>query len=503
MFTDERRVNLWHRIRQHDLKQFAHLLPMSLVRQAAEQAGAPMGRGALNLVTLVWLSISCAFNGGHNFAGVLTLVLQLLCDAGQWPLPRRKKRRRGRNKSGKSKSLSKPKSKPKSKPGSNRSKHDPHGAGTTLSEEAFVQARRKVPQGFWMTLILLLGEAFQQQHGDLTHYHGLRLLALDGTLINLPMWRRLRNHFGTARNGKGPRRTQARLVMLQLPRVRLPLAYELTPLEQGERTVAARLLSRVQRGDLVLMDRGFWSYGLFHQMGLRQAFFAVRLMNGVKFKTLRRLGDGDLLVRWTPSDRQWKKQGLPRTIELRVIHYQVKGFRPSAIVTNQLNPNRLSREQWLGLASSKTAGVRLDEGLYHQRWQIETTFCELKVRQGLEGSLRGRTPETIAYEIAGHVLLYLLVRWLMVESAIDQEKDALSLSFLNALRELERISPLLLMASPQRAQRVLLPLLLQRIAAHQVIPRPGRHYSRPGDTKTKNKGAGKREVPSKLAVNET
>jgi hypothetical protein len=45
------------------------------------------------------------------------------------------------------------------------------------------------------------------------------------------------------------------MVMLQLP-----LAYELTPLKQGERTVAAGLLTRVGSGDLVLMDKGFWSY---------------------------------------------------------------------------------------------------------------------------------------------------------------------------------------------------------------------------------------------------
>jgi hypothetical protein len=495
MFTDEQRVSVWDRIRQHDLKQFAHLLPKTLLQQASAQSGAAMGRGALNLFTLTWLSLSGAFHRGCNFTGVLTLVIKLLKDAGQWPLPRpRRPKRRGspgrRGKPG-------PRGKGK------RSKHDPRGNGQTLSEEAFTQARKKVPQGFWIALIMLLGQAFQKQHGELTRYQGLRLLALDGTCINLPMWKRLREHFGVARNGKGPRRAQARLVMLQLPRVRLPLAYELTPLEQGERTVAARLLSRVEADDLVLMDKGFWSYGLFHQIRERQAFFAVRLMRGVKFKTVRRLGDQDRLVRWRPSDRQWRKQGLPREIDLRVIAYQVKGFRASAIVTNQLSPDRLSRRQWLGLAGSETGSVRLDEGLYHQRWQIETTFHELKVRQGMEGALRGRTPEAIAYEVAGHVLLYLLIRWLMVQSAVKHGGDPLLLSFINALRELEQMSTILLISRPQRVRRVLLPGLLQRIASHGVIRRPGRHYPRPGDTKVRYNGAGKRMLPSKLAVNQT
>ena len=152
------------------------------------------------------------------------------------------------------------------------------------------------------------------------------------------------------------------------------------------------------------------------------------------------------------------------------------------------------------MATRSPAGQTLDPGLYHWRWEIETTFTELKVRQGLEGSLRSRTPEGIVYEVAGHLLLYLLVRWLMVEAAAKSNQEPLRLSFLNALRELLDMSQTLLTASPQRASCVLVPRLLVRIAEHQVPLRPGRHYPRPGDTKVRNKGQGKHRLPSKLGV---
>ena len=35
------------------------------------------------------------------------------------------------------------------------------------------------------------------------------------------------------------------------------------------------------------------------------------------------------------------------------------------------------------------------------RWEVETTYGELKVRQRLEGGLRSRTAEGIDYEVAG------------------------------------------------------------------------------------------------------
>jgi hypothetical protein len=368
MFTDERRRSVWNQIRQHDLRQFARFLSASLMEQAAATAGRSMGAGALNLATMTWLAVASAFHRGKNFAGVLVCTLKLLHDAGQWSgdpsaalLHRPKgrgRRKKERARSGKARSTRR------------RSKHDPHGGDPNLlSEEAFAQARALMPLGYWTGLILLLGRCFQERHGSLLQWGSYRLLALDGSEIQLPGWKALAEHYGRSNNGHGGP-VQARMVMPQFPLTRLPWRYELTPLQEGERTVAQRLLAQLERRDLVLMDKGFFSYGLFWQVQNRGAFFAIRLMRGVKLRTAHRLGWKDRLVRWTPSDRQWKRAGLPESMTLRGIDYQVKGFRPSAIVTNELNPRAISRPQWVRLSGSE-AGRRLGAGLYHRRWEIE------------------------------------------------------------------------------------------------------------------------------------
>jgi hypothetical protein len=183
-----------------------------------------------------------------------------------------------------------------------------------------------------------------------------------------------------------------------------------------------------------------------------------------------------------------------------VIDYQIKGFRPSAIVTSVLDADQIDREAWVGLALVDDTGrVLRGAGLYHRRWEIETSYFEIKETQGLERSLRGRTVETIGFEVAGHVLLYLLVRWLMVEAALTAGEDPLRLSYSGALGELLALLPSLVQASPGRASGVLLPRLLSRMASHFVPLRPDRHYPRPHDTKVKNKGKGKKQLPSKLA----
>jgi hypothetical protein len=257
------------------------------------------------------------------------------------------------------------------------------------------------------------------------------------------------------------------------------------------------LLNHVRQNDLILMDRGFFSYGMFWAIQKRNAFFAIRLKAGVRLETIRSLGRDDQLVRWKPCDRRKKWRDLPESIELRVISYQMRGFRPSAVVTNATNPQRTSREDWVRLTTDREVGDRLQPGLYHRRWEIETTFRELKVSQGLKRGLRSRTPEGIEYEIAGHVLLYSLVRWLILETAAQHELDPLRISFVEALRELHALRPALLMASPDWA-RALLTRLMKRIASHLVPLRPGRSYPRPNDAKTKNKGKGRKQVAAKI-----
>lgn len=71
------------------------------------------------------------------------------------------------------------------------------------------------------------------------------------------------------------------------------------------------------------------------------AFFGTRMVKGPHWKTRQKLGHGDRIARWTPSDTSranWKNRDLPKSIDLRIIRYQIPSFRASAIVTNVNDP---------------------------------------------------------------------------------------------------------------------------------------------------------------------
>lgn len=505
MFKDELKHQQWNRLRQHGLRAVTHLLTADVFATAAERAGIKIGKNPLSPINLVWFGIAAAIKNTCNFSGVLQITLKLLHDSGQWqPTPPTSapntKRKKSANKSQR---------KSRTKAAKVRSKHDPRGSDPQqVSEEAFAQARQKMPLEFWLVLLLILGERIQAQFKEVFLWKKFRLLALDGTTLLLPDQKLLRQHYGSAKNGRSKGPVMSRMVMLNLALGRVPLAYRTSPLSTGEKKLAGELIQHLRPHDLLLLDAGFWSYGLFHQVQQQGAYFGIRITGAFQnYEVLRKISQHERIVRWKrPDSPQWRKSSLPASLDLRIIDYQMPGFRPTSVVTNCLDSQEISRADWVqvaeqsGLHGSRQIGC----GLYHRRWEIETHFRELKITQRMvvkkKSMLRSHTPRGIEYEVAGHVLLNMLLRYLILEAAAEAKVDPLRISFAEALRELADMQPLLVTASPQRARTVLLPRLLERIASHLVPLRPGRHYPRPKDGKTKNLGNGKYKISHKLSA---
>ena len=77
--------------------------------------------------------------------------------------------------------------------------------------------------------------------------------------------------------------------------------------------------------------------------------------------------------------------------------------------------------------------------LYHQRWEIENGYDEIKTHLlGPAPRLRGKTPELVRQEIEGLLLAHYAVRYLMHQAAREADEDPDDLSFLHTVRVLRR-----------------------------------------------------------------
>ena len=72
---------------------------------------------------------------------------------------------------------------------------------------------------------------------------------------------------------------------------------------------------------------------------------------------------------------------------------------------------------------------------YAQRWEIESTFDELKTHQrGSKVVLRSKSPDLVLQEIWGYLCCHYAIRSLMSEAAEHVGRDPDRLSFTAALR---------------------------------------------------------------------
>src|SRR4051812_26389465 len=208
MFVDPVRQPVWDEIRRRDFRAFAPWVTREVIAQAATRAGVALGGGPLALFVLVWLAIACALHPSRSFASVLGLALKLLRNDPAWDpdalleAARPEPRREAKPVKDKARARARTRDHPGPTP---RSEHDPRGAGDPfrVSPSAFTQARAAMPWAFWVALVLVLSERFEQEHAPLTRFKSFRLLALNGTCLKLDHWHDLVARAGTSENGKG------------------------------------------------------------------------------------------------------------------------------------------------------------------------------------------------------------------------------------------------------------------------------------------------------------
>ena len=157
---------------------------------------------------------------------------------------------------------------------------------------------------------------------------------------------------------------------------------------------------------------------------------------------LERFPDGSYRseVRWNRQCRSSDRTPIP----VRVIEYTLPEMpadtRSYRLVTSLLEPARAPAAE---LAA-----------LYHERWEMETAFDELKTHlRGGQRVLRSKTPDLVRQEAWGFLLAHFALRALMHEAALGalpRARDPDTLSFTHALRTIRRTLPHVAALPPSR-----------------------------------------------------
>jgi hypothetical protein len=210
-----------------------------------------------------------------------------------------------------------------------------------------------------------------------------------------------------------------------------------------ELTLAQEVVPALQQGMLCLADRFFPSYTLWQAAAQTGADLLWRTRQNARLDVDQRLPDGSYLSRIYASTSDRRKQR--QAIVVRAIDYclqDVPGAEPVyRLITTILDPRQAPAPE---LAA-----------LYDERWEIETALDELKTHlRGAQIVLRSKTPELVEQEFYGLLMAHFAIRGLMHEAALRADEDPDRLSFLHAVRVVQRRLPRFV-ALPPSAQKSL------------------------------------------------
>jgi hypothetical protein len=257
---------------------------------------------------------------------------------------------------------------------------------------------------------------------------GRRMVAIDGTCLDVADTAENAVFFGRPGVSKGEQAAfpRSRIVALAECGTHAVFAAEIGKYSQSEATLAEPLLDRLEPGMLLLADRGYFSYASWRKAIGTGADLLWRVSpskSGPKPTHVEDLPDGSWLAhlrRTTPAAARREEPML-----VRVVDYTIDDGRenPSTyrLFTTLLHPAEISATD---LAAA-----------YAQRWEIESTFDELKTHQrGPRTVLRSKLPDLVLQEIWGHLCCHYAIRSVMAEAATHSGHDPDRVSFVAALR---------------------------------------------------------------------
>lgn len=289
---------------------------------------------------------------------------------------------------------------------------------------------------------------------------GLRLIALDGTLDEVPDTPANALHFGRLSQGK-TRSPYPQVRCLYLAEVGTHCVIDavFAPCHVSEQRLVLALRRSLGSGMLVICDRNFPSTDWIGQVRSSGAELLARLPADRFLQPERVLPDGSYLVTLSPA-------GQP-PFQVRVLEYHLHPHfaseleqQPHSRNSNPVDPFQTHRlvTTLLDPAQAPTEALIL---CYHERWEVELVIDETKTHQRLvDQSLRSQDPELVYQELYGLLLAHYAVRWWMFQAATEQGLDSDQLSFTHGLHVLQLALSWFTMVPPAQV-----PALCQQVRA--------------------------------------
>jgi hypothetical protein len=338
-----------------------------------------------------------------------------------------------------------------------------------ITTSATTQARQRLGAQPLRWLFETTALRWIEQDEERFRFHGLSVLAMDGTTLRLAESEANRTHFGAQNypNNKVASYPQARGVTLIMLATQLIRDARFGAYKTSEMTFAHELLASVPSNSLTVIDRGFFSAELLCNLVSHgtNRHFLIPSKSTTKWKLLEGSDEDGLVEMAVSGQARLSDPTLPRTWQARAIRVANSAGKFSYLLTSLTDRKQFKAKEVIAH--------------YALRWRIETSYRELKhSMMGSALTLRSMSVDGTEQEIWGAMIAYNLIRLEIAKAAIEAKCEPTQISFTTAMftiqHELMFMGPAMSPGNiPARLKQ-----LRERLVLDLKASRPGRKFDR-------------------------
>jgi hypothetical protein len=270
---------------------------------------------------------------------------------------------------------------------------------SSIAPSSFCAARRKLDESVFKVINQRIIEAYEQNDSESYRWLGHRIFAVDGSRINLPPSLLASGYKLPTEVASYPQGLVSCLYQLKS---KMPYDFDFVA-HTDERACAERHLSVLKKDDVVIYDRGYFSYPLLHlhcQKGIH-AIFRLQINSYTVIRNFFESQQNDLIATISPVKITRREIMRDRPdldiapLELRLIKYRL-GDDVFCLGTTLVDRSRY--------------GNILDfMNVYHERWGVEELYKISKRVFSIE-DFHAQNERGIKQEIFAHFALVTMNR---------------------------------------------------------------------------------------------
>jgi hypothetical protein len=337
-----------------------------------------------------------------------------------------------------------------------------------VSKSAIAQARQRLGPAPLQALFELSAQAWCAQDARYYQFKGLRLFALDGTTLKTADTPEQRAHFGAQAYAKVVSSyPQVRAVTLTDVATHLIRCAAFGPYGTNEMQYAKELLPTIPDDSLTVLDKGFMSAEILCDLTSNGSnrHFIIPAKSNTTWTLLEPAGDDVLIEMKLAQQVRKKRPDLPPSWRARAITVVDGQARKHILITSLLDRKRYQAADIVAC--------------YQRRWQIETSYRELKQSMlGRALTLRSKTIDGVYQEIWGTLTAYNLIRLEMAKAALAVKCDPTEISFVRAFHVIQYELHWAAIVRSYGKLPALMQRLRQRLTDLLNEERPGRKFDR-------------------------